>query len=260
MRQALGLPRRATAGREWVLGAAIGWGLAVAAVLPMALGRTLHMRFWTEPRAWVFVAFNFAALLAGSLAMEMGLRGFAFRRLIDATGPAWATVLFAGGLALAHGMTPQATWTSIVVTLLFAWLLALAWLRTHGLWLGWGLHFAWDACIALVFGLPLRGGSDFVSAVQTRAFHPRWLTGNGFGPEGALFTAIGLVGAMVVLALATGDYAWDYTRPEIVAAGYEVNPAPPPAHTALEGEAAVRPPALVQILPVTPQSRSVDDR
>ena len=36
-------------------------------------------------------------------------------------------------------------------------LLSIAWLRTHGLWLPWGIHFAWNASIGLLFGLPVRG-------------------------------------------------------------------------------------------------------
>jgi hypothetical protein len=55
----------------------------------------------------------------------------------------------------------------------------------------------------------------------------------------------------------TKDWAWAYTLPEIVAGGYAVEVAPPPAHTAMEKAAA--PPPLVQILPVTSQSFSVRD-
>ena len=42
LREVLGLPKRPTARREWQLGAALGWGLLVLAVLPMALAGTLQ--------------------------------------------------------------------------------------------------------------------------------------------------------------------------------------------------------------------------
>lgn len=258
LRTMLGLPRRLGSRREWALGTAIGWGLAIAAVLPMALSRSLHVRFWTQPRAFSLLLSNLAALFFATLAIELALRGYPFRRLIDATGPAWATILMALLLGTIHGFSPDATWISILITVIGSILLSIAWLRTHGLWLPWGLHFACSASLALLFGLPVRGVLEFSSVVQTRAIGPAWLTGNEFGPEGALFTAIALLAGIAVLVRSTRDYAWEYTRPELVPAGYEVNPPPPAVHTAMEEEAAARPPALVQILPTTPQSRSVD--
>ena len=257
LRSALGLSRRPTRWREWALGAAIGWGTAVASVLPMALGRSLHVRFWTEHRAFNLLALHLAALLFGTLAVEIALRGYAFWRLIEATGPVWATCIMAVLLGIAHGISPDATWISILVTMVGSILLSTAWLRTHGLWLPWGLHFAWSASLAVVFGLPVRGVSSFSSVIQTRAVGAAWLTGGEFGPEGAFLTLIFLVVAIVVLVRATSDYAWDYTRPVIVAAGYEVNPSPPAEHVAMEAETAARPPALVQIQPTTSQTRSL---
>ncbi len=262
LRSALGLPRRPTAATEWALGAAIGWGAAILAILPMVLSRSLHVRFWTEPRAFTLFGLHLAALIFATLATEVALRGYAFRRLIEATGPSWATTIMALLLGLAHGINPGATWISILVTMIGSILLSVGWLRTHGLWLPWGLHFAWSTSLALLFGLPVRGISSFSSLVETRAIGPAWLTGNAFGPEAALLTALILLVAIGVLVGTTGDYAWDYTRPEIIPAGYEVNPPPPAAHVAMEAAQAAappRPPALVQILPATPRSRSVDE-
>ena len=39
LRLALGLPLRPTSGEEWATGAAIGWGLAIASILPMFMAR-----------------------------------------------------------------------------------------------------------------------------------------------------------------------------------------------------------------------------
>ncbi|NYF80412.1 CPBP family intramembrane glutamic endopeptidase [Granulicella arctica] len=258
LRLAIGLPPRPTAAREWSVGAAIGWGIAVASVLPMALGRTLHVSFWTSQRAFGLLFLNLATLACSVLAIEIALRGYPFRRLIEALGPTWATVAMAVTLGFLHGFHPDATGISILATTIATVLLSIAWLRTHALWLPWGLHFAWSASVALLFGLPVRGVDTFATVIQTRAIGPGWLTGDDFGPDAAFFTIIVLLAAIVVLVRATSDYAWDYTRPEIIAAGYEVNPAPPAAHSAMEQQAAAKPPALVQILPTTSQSRSVD--
>jgi hypothetical protein len=67
-----------------------------------------------------------------------------------------------------------------------------------------------------------------------------------------------LVVGIAVLVRVTRDYAWDYTFKPIVAGGYPTDVAPPAAHIAMEKEASVTP-SLVQILPTTPQSRSVSD-
>lgn len=250
--EVLGLPGRATAGREWAIGAAIGWGMGIAAVLPMMLAGALHMQFWTQPRAFWLLLIRVLTLGVSSLAMETALRGFPFRRLIDALGPARATILLAILQGVVHYFTPDATWISMMVTMLASLLFSLAWLRTHGLWLPWGMHFAWNASVGLIFGLPLRGVSALASVVQTRAIGPLWLTGYDFGPEGAFLTMVVVLVAIVVLIRTTGDYAWLYTRPEILSGGYPVDPAPPAAHVQMEQEAATRPPALIQIAPATP--------
>ena len=257
LREALGLPKRATAAREWGLGAAIGWGLVVLAVLPMALGGTLHVIFWGAPRAFWLVVLNLAMLAVSALVEEVAFRGYPFRRLIEIVGPTWATVLMSLFFGLLHAFNPDATWLSVLITIFAGVLLSIAWLRTHGLWLGWGLHFAWNASMGVLFGLPVSGIVDFSSVVQTRAIGASWLTGGDYGPEGAFFTLLVLVVGIIVVVFVTRDYAWDYTRKPIIAAGYPMDVPPPEAHTAMEQEP--RPAPLVQILPTTPQDRSAND-
>ncbi len=259
LRQVLGLPKRPTARAEWTLGAAIGWGIVVLAVLPMAIAGTLHVRFWTEPRAFWLILLNLLTLAAAALAEEVAFRGYPYRRLIEAIGPTGATIAMALLFGFGHALNPDATWASILITMLAGVLLSIAWLRTHGLWLPWGLHFAWNASMGILFGLPVSGITTFSSVIQTRAIGPLWLTGGDYGPEGALFTLLVLFAGIALLVRLTRDYAWNYTHPTIIPAGYPMDVAPPPAHAAMEEQAAAKPPALVQILPTTPQSRSVND-
>lgn len=263
LREVLGLPKRPTAGSEWVLGAALGWGLVVLAVLPMAVAGTLHVQFWTQPRAFGLLLLNLVTLAVAALAEEVAFRGYSYRRLIEATGPVAATILMSLLFGLGHALNPGATWASTLVTILAGVLLSVAWLRTHGLWLGWGLHFAWNASMGILFGLPVSGITDFASIVQTRAFGRLWLTGGDYGPEGAGITVIVLLIGIAVLVRVTRNYAWHYTYVPIVAAGYPMEPPPPAAHVAMEQMAeqtqAAAPVTLVQILPSTPQTRSVGD-
>ena len=263
LREVLGLPKRPTAGREWMLGAALGWGLVVLAVLPMAVAGTLHVHFWTQPRAFGLLLLNLLTLAVAALAEEVAFRGYSYRRLIEAIGPIAATILMSLLFGLGHVLNPGATWASTLVTILAGVLLSVAWLRTHGLWLGWGLHFAWNASMGILFGLPISGINDFSSIIQTRAFGRPWLTGGDYGPEGAGITVIVLLIGIVVLVRVTRDYAWHYTYVPIVAAGHPMEPAPPAAHVAMEQMAQqtspTAPVSLVQILPSTPQTRSVGD-
>lgn len=257
LREALGLPQRATAAREWVIGAAIGWGLVVLAVIPMVLGGTLHPIFWGAPRAFWLAFLSLAMLAASALVEEVAFRGYPFRRLIEVVGPTWATILMSLFFGVLHAFNPDATLTSVLITILAGVLLSIAWLRTHGLWLGWGLHFAWNASMGVLFGLPVSGIVDFSSVVQTRAIGRTWLTGGDYGPEAAFFTLLVLVVGIIAVVIVTRDYSWNYTRKLIIAAGYPMDIPPPEAHTAMEQQA--KPASLVQILPTTPQERSIID-
>ena len=263
LREVLGLPKRPTAKREWQLGAALGWGLITLAILPMAAAGTLNVQFWTQLRAFGLLLVNLATLAVAALAEEVAFRGYPFRRLIEAVGPVAATIAMSLLFGLGHVLNPGATWDSTLVTVLAGILLSVAWLRTRGLWLGWGLHFAWNASIGVLFGLPISGINDFSSVIQTRAFGKLWLTGGDYGPEGAAFTVIVLLVGIGVLVRLTRDYAWHYTYVPVVGAGYPMEAQPPAAHVAMEQLAQQTRPAapvsLVQILPSTPQTRSVSD-
>ncbi len=253
LRDILGLPNRPTAAHEWNLGAALGWGLVVLAILPMALARTLNIQLWTEPKAFGLLVINLLTLAVAALAEEVAFRGYPYRRLIEAIGPTSATIGLSLLFGAAHMLNPGATGASTLVTILAGLLLSFAWLRTHGLWLGWGFHFAWNASIAVLFGLPVSGITDFASVVQTRAIGRFWLTGGNYGPEGAAFTVIVLLIGIAILVRITRDYAWHYTWTPIVGAGYPMDAPPPAAHVAMEQQARpAPPPPLVQILPAAP--------
>jgi hypothetical protein len=143
---------------------------------------------------------------------------------------------------------------SVFVAFLMSLLFSLAYLRTHALWLPWGLHFAWSACTGVLFGLPVGGSIAYNSIVDTSASGLGWVTGGLYGPEGSLFTAFAVLVGMGVLYALTRDLAWVYTHPPIVAAGYPMDVAPPPEHIKMEQAAAPAP--LVQILATTPSTSS----
>jgi hypothetical protein len=266
LRVTLGLPRRATSRAEWATGAAIGWGLGVAAVLPMALARTLNTQLWMAPRAFLLFGLSLLTLALLTLAHTLAIYGYGFQRLIDATGPARATLVLVAVVTVVHAVVPAPygtpEGTRVLVDILMTLLLCLCWLRTHAVWLAWGLHFAWGAAIAVLFGLPIVGQVSFGSVVDTRAAGSAWLTGGDYGPAAALFTIFFFLAAIPILVHATSDYAWKYTHPPLIPGGYDVTIAPPAAHAAMEQAAesaqAVSPASLVQIQPSPAQSPTAD--
>jgi len=254
---ALPLPRRAGYLKEWAVGAAIGWGVCLGAALPLLVSGNLHARLIWNSNSFGGAIVGLLGILVGVLSVEVIFHGYPFRRLIAAIGPSWASiaisVLF--GALIVKANPPRNGLVALGDCTLFGLLLAMAWLRTHALWVGWGLHFSYRAVMAIALGLPIAGHSEFGTPVDMYASGPRWLTGGAFGLDAAWLTSAMLVGGMIVLYRATREYAWEYTHPPLIPAGYEVTVAPPAAHVAMEKAAA--PPALVQILPTTPQTRSV---
>jgi membrane protease YdiL (CAAX protease family) len=255
----LGLPTRKTAGREWGSGFAVGWGLCLAAVLPALLSGHFHAAMNHGVGVAPGIVAAVATLAVAALAEEVIFRGYAFRRLMNGMGPTWASLVMSVVFAwvLLGGNRPRNLGWALLDAFLFGVVLAMCYLRTHGLWVGWGLHFGYRVMMAVVLGLPIAGRSDFGSLMDGNASGPRWLSGGAFGLDAAGWTAAVMLGGMAVVYRVTKDWAWAYTLPEILPAGYAVEVAPPPAHAAMEK--AVAPPPLVQILPATPQGFSVRD-
>ena len=256
LRSANALPARSSTREEFLRGVALGWALILVAVLPMALAGALHPQFWYAGRAWGLTLLSIATLLIGSLAIEIALRGFLFQRLIAAFGPVVAAILLSLFAAVAAAFRPNVTALAVAVAFVLNLVLCTAYLRTHALWLGWGLRFAWIAATAVLLGLPIAGDVSLTSVVATSVTGPVWLTGGAYGPDAAALTLLVLMLGLFPLFRITRDYAWHYTHPEIVPEGIPVVIAPPAAHTAMENAAAAAPAPLVQILSNTPAAPS----
>jgi uncharacterized protein len=250
------LPQRSTAIHEWQTGAALGWATLLAAVLPMMLAGDLHPQFWLAPRAWGLALLSLLTLALGALAIEVAFRGYIFRCLIGAMGTTMATIFLSMAYALFYSFSPYSTGFSVFLTFLTGILFSMAYLRTHALWLGWGMHFAWSASMGVLFGLPVAGLATYSYPISTNVSGALWVTGGLYGPEGALLTAVFILTATIILYRLTREYAWSYTHAPIVAAGYPMDIAPPAAHTAMEATAAARPAPLVQILSTTATNAS----
>jgi membrane protease YdiL (CAAX protease family) len=219
----MGLVRREGWQREFALGAALGWAGVVACVLPVAIFGSLVITFWKGSHQYLLLFVHVATLAVMSLAQEIAFRGYPFQRLIESIGPALATMLMPLLYVAVHLTNTDATAASVVVAVLFGWVLSLAYLRTRALWLAWGLHFAWNACLALLFGLPIEGTSQFSPVISSNTIGPAWLTGGDRGPEGSAIAILVMFLLMIALMKVTRDYAHRYAQPVIIPGGIPVD-------------------------------------
>jgi len=219
----LGLKVRPGLLREFGLGAAVGWGTLVVAILPVVIAGGLVITLWGAPRQWFLLALDVVVLLAFSLAEELVFRAYALPRLIEAFGPTSATLLLAVLAAVLQAGSPFTPRAEIWTAFLLSWLLSLGYLRTRAVWLPWGLRFGWYASTSLLFGLPIGGVTRYTPIVQSTEHGPDWLTGADYGPDASVFTILVLIVALIVLMKTTRDYAFRYATPEILPAGIPVD-------------------------------------
>ena len=258
LRSTNALPSRPTSSEEWQRGAALGWALLLLALLPMMLTGTLHPEFTLAPANWLLAFISLATLAVATLGLELTFRGFLFARLIEAIGPVTATTFLSLAYAVLSAQRPNANGLSILISFALGVLYSMAYLRTRALWLGWGMHFAWNASMAVLFGLPIAGYSTYSSLIFTSVTGPDRLTGGAYGPEAAFLTLFVVLLGIIALHRITRTYAWEYTHNPIIPAGYPMDIAPPAAHTDMEAKAAAAHVPLVQILGTTPTAPSTN--
>ena len=221
--RAMGLDPRPGWLGEVGLGAALGWAGMVAVVLPIALFGELALKVDTRPHQLLLFVVDLGVLAVGALAEEVAFRGYPFQRMIEAVGPGLATFFASVLFMLAHLQNPDSSNASLFATLLAGWLLSLAYLRTRALWVPWGFHFAWNASMGLLFGLPVSGLTIFSPVVSTYTRGPLWLTGGGYGPEGGAVAIVVLLVLLIVLLRSTRELKHLHAAPIIVPGGIPVD-------------------------------------
>jgi len=248
-----GLPRRPGWWGEAGLGLAVGWGIAVACVLPLVVVGGIAIVLVLGPSAWGWLLADAAFFALLALAEEIAFRGYGFQRFIHAVGPLGAALGFAAYYAIVQSLAPGSNHASIAVSVVLSLLLSTAYLRTRALWVGWGLNFGWKASRALFFGLTVSGVNSHSPVVQGDPMGPFWVTGGGFGLDGSWIAFVVLLLALPVLYRVTRDLDFRYNAPVIVPGGIPVDldAAARSQHEAAMGSAQPTTPGLVQILPAS---------
>ncbi|WP_446743678.1 CPBP family intramembrane glutamic endopeptidase [Silvibacterium acidisoli] len=251
--KAMGLDARPGWKQEIALGSAIGWSGVVACVLPVALFGGLIVTFFTSWHQFLLIFLDLAILAAGALVQEVIFRGYPFQRLLEATNPVVAVLFLSAAYSASHIPDPGVTFISSVVIMIEGWLFSIAYLRTRALWVGFGINFAWNVSMAMLFGLPVSGILNFSPVIASNAIGPVWVTGADYGPEGSWLAAIVLVVMIFVLISATKDLKFRYVQPVIVPGGMpvDIDAISRRQHEQAMGPATPAPPQIVQISGLT---------
>lgn len=139
-------------------------------------------------------------LLLAAMFEELAFRGYAFQRLLEAVGPLAAVLVFAGLFGVVHLTNPSATSLSTASTVLSGVLLAVAYLKTRGLWLPIGLHWTWNFLMGPILALPVSGIDFGATLLRARMSGATWLTGGEYGPEGGVVVVVVILPAIFYLA------------------------------------------------------------
>jgi membrane protease YdiL (CAAX protease family) len=262
---AQGLPRRIGWPDEVGLGVAVGWGLAVACVLPMVVGGGIAIVLVVGSSAWGWLVADAAFFAVVALAEEVAFRGYGFQRFEHAVGGLGAALGYAAFYAIVQALVPGSSHASVAVSLALSLVLSTAYLRTRALWVSWGINFGWKASRALLFGLAISGVSSHSPVVQGNPMGPFWLTGGGYGLDGSWVAFVILLAALPVVYRLTRELDYRYNAPVIVPGGIPVDldAAARRQHEAVMGPAASATPGLVQILPASsppPAARPEDSQ
>src|SRR5271165_1759779 len=196
---AQGLPLLPGWPRQFALGCGIGLLVVLVAVIPVAIWGNVRFRttisLFNVARAVIVLG----VLITGALAEELMFRGYPFQRLVEGIGPLGAITVFSVLFGVVHLSNPGESLWGLINTVAIGILLAIAYLRTNALWLPWGIHFAWNAVLGLVLGLPVSGLRLFNVAVHGTAFGPKWLTGGSYGIEASAPGALAIVAGLILI-------------------------------------------------------------
>ena len=206
--RAMGLGRFPGWVRQELWGMAIGTALTAVAVLCIVFFGDLAVTLKINSHTLGLALVELFILSTAAMGEELMFRGYPFHRLVEATEPVFAVVVMSLLFGFAHGGNPHASRLAMVNTFAIGALLCTAYLRTGALWMSWGIHFAWNTALGLVFGLPVSGLTDFAVILKMRASGPRWVTGGAYGIEGSVVgTVVILLGFIPVILLTRRDPA-----------------------------------------------------
>ena len=189
-------------GKELLLGIALGAGLQVVVTASLVLVRAATFEGFSSGGSGALrgiAAAGILFILAGS-SEEIIFRGYLFQGMLRGQGQVAAVAVFSILFGVGHLANPSATPLSTVNTILSGVLLGVAYLRTRGLWMPIGLHWAWNFFQGPVLSFPVSGLQIGPSLCKISLSGSMWLSGGAYGPEGSIPLTVASLAAIVWLA------------------------------------------------------------
>ncbi len=142
-------------------------------------------------------------LVGNALIDETVMRGMLVSGLSIALGGRPFVAVLIGGVlfGMTHMFFDGASALSVLSNGLGGVIYGLAFVLTGRIWLGVGLHFAWNFVQGPILGFTLSGHDLGGGMFRIIDLGPEWLTGTPYGPEGGV---IGVAFRFVVIGLVLG--------------------------------------------------------
>ena len=184
---------------ETIFGLILGFVMITVVVIPNVIAGYYKYDFTpNQIYPQIFESILLFALVA--FAEEILFRGYPFQRLIDATNPAIATVIFSSLFASAHILNPNVNLIALANIFLAGIWLSSAYIKTNSLWLPISLHFSWNFFQGYFYSLPVSGSTLIEPIFDVRINSENLLSGGDFGPEGSILTSfILIIGTIFIL-------------------------------------------------------------
>jgi hypothetical protein len=141
-----------------------------------------------------------AFMAPAALFEEVAVRGYPFQVLREAAGPAAALVLTSVVFGLLHLSNPGVSAGAIAIVALAGVFLGAVLLATGSLWAAWAAHLGWNWTLGAVLHAAVSGLPFATPVYRVVDAGPDWLTGGAWGPEGGAGAALGMLGALGLLA------------------------------------------------------------
>lgn len=175
-----------------ILAVELALGGVQASRIPFAAGHALQAGVALIVQG-AFDEFLMRGMLISGLALALGGRRVAAVLI--------AAVLFGLAHMFFKGASPESVLSNAIGGVTYG----LAFILTGRLWLGLGLHFAWNFSEGPIVGFPVSGYDFGAGFFHIADLGPTWLTGGSYGPEGGVvgisfrFVVIGALLAWVRL-------------------------------------------------------------
>jgi hypothetical protein len=190
----------------------IGTGLFCATIIILAVSgsyRVTGLNAAATPLAF------FVGALGAALLEEIAVRGVLFRVMEQSLGTWIALALSAVIFGVLHGVNPGTTWRDLAGLALGAGVfLAAVFVYARQLWIGIGLHCAWNFNEGGVFG----GSGKTHSLLSAKIAGPSWWTGGESGLDASCVEMFVCLSATLIFLLLARRYGrivaplWSKTR------------------------------------------------